>query len=129
MNTSMKKIIFVILCVFFLCGCGNNNVEKPKVVNIKSEEIKTITKDKEYIIVDVREENEYNIEHVKDSINISVNNIDSITDKYDKETIIIVYCRSGNRSAKAANRLIELGYKYIYDLGGIDTITLEKVSE
>ena len=129
MNASMKKVFFVMLCVLFLCGCGSEKVEKAQVINIKSEEVSTITKDKEYVIVDVREENEYNIEHVKDSINISVNNIDSIKDKYIFDTIIIVYCKSGNRSNKAASRLIELGYKNVYDLGGIDTITLDKVSE
>lgn len=125
----MKRILVLMLCVLFLCSCGSENVDKTQVININSDEVSSIIKDKEYIIVDVREENEYNIEHVKDSINISVNNIDSIKDDYDLDTIIIVYCKSGNRSSKAASRLIELGYKKVYDLGGIDTITLDKVSE
>ena len=125
----MKKVFTIMLCVLFLCGCGSDNVEKAQVINITSDEVEKVTKEKEYIIVDVREENEYNIEHVKDSINISVNNIDSIKEKYNEDIIIIVYCKSGNRSSKAAARLIELGYKHVYDLGGIDTITLEKVSE
>ena len=38
----------------------------------------------------------------------------------NKDTKIIVYCRSGNRSATAAQTLIDLGYKNVYDLGGIN---------
>ena len=37
----------------------------------------------------------------------------------DKNTHIIVYCRSGNRSATAAQKLIDMGYKKVYDLGAM----------
>jgi rhodanese-related sulfurtransferase len=40
--------------------------------------------------------------------------------EYDKDTKIIVYCRSGNRSNMAAEELLSLGYKNIYDLGSMD---------
>lgn len=45
----------------------------------------------------------------------------------DKEAIIFVYCRSGNRSATAANILIEQGYKNVYNLGGINNWPYEVV--
>ena len=37
----------------------------------------------------------------------------------DKDTVVLVYCRSGNRSKKAAKALVELGYTQIYEFGGI----------
>jgi rhodanese-related sulfurtransferase len=46
----------------------------------------------------------------------------------DKAAPIIVYCRSGNRSKTAANRLIAMGYTQVYDLGGIITWPYEKIS-
>ena len=49
--------------------------------------------------------------------------------KYDKDTKIIVYCRSGNRSKQAQERLNKIGFTNVYDLGGISSITLNKVSE
>jgi rhodanese-related sulfurtransferase len=72
------------------------------------------------IIVDVREEEEYKEEHLDEAINIPYTAITDRISKYaDKDTKIIVYCKSGVRSNKAANSLIEAGYKNIYDLGSI----------
>ena len=46
--------------------------------------------------------------------------LNDIEEDYDKNTYIIVYCKSGNRSKIAAEGLIELGYKNVYDLGSIN---------
>lgn len=129
----MKKAICLLLCVFFLVGCGSMNKKedtpKGEIFKITSEQIETTFENSSYIIIDVREDYEYNKEHVVDAINISLNEIEKVAEKYPKSTNIIVYCQSGNRSNKAAEKLIELGFLHIYDLGGIDTITLKKVSE
>ena len=42
------------------------------------------------------------------------------TISYDKDKIIIVYCRSGNRSKTAAHTLIENGYTNVYDFGAFE---------
>lgn len=131
MNTKMKRILILTLSVFFLAGC--NDLEKKQQVEIIKTDSEQVTKimseEENYVLIDVREDYEYNSEHVVGAINIPLGSIDTIKEEYNTDTLVIVYCKSGNRSNKAANKLIELGYKNVYDLGGIDSITLDKVSE
>lgn len=91
---------------------------------IKSDELKAMLKDetKKVFIVDVRTYEEYNQGHIKDALNVSVDLIEArfaenVTE--DKDAHVIVYCRSGSRSKEASNKLVKLGYKNVYDLGGI----------
>ena len=123
----MKKLLLILVSVFFICGCGELE-ETPKVINIDSTSVQEIIANNNYVIIDVREESEYNTEHVKGSINIPVGSIEDIEDRVAKSVEVIVYCKSGNRSKTAASRIVELGYEKVYDLGGITSITLEKVS-
>lgn len=71
----------------------------------------------EHILIDVRTKEEYESGHIKGSINIPLDIIKSVN--YDKDKVLIVYCRSGRRSKMAADILLELGYKNVYDLGSI----------
>jgi len=75
----------------------------------------------DYIILDVRREDEFNEGHIPGAINIAN---ESIVDKEpellnDKNQTIYVYCRSGNRSKQAAEKLYNMGYKNIIEFGGI----------
>lgn len=81
-------------------------------------------KEKEYVIVDVRTKEEYNESHIKDAINIPYDEIDENIE-IDKDKVIFVYCKSGNRSGIAYNTLKSLGYT-VYDLGAFNNIDLEK---
>lgn len=128
----MKRTVILLLFVFFLCGCSMTKKEDTsniEPIKITAEQMSETFKDKTYVIIDVRQDYEYNKEHVLDAVNIPLGEIETITQKYAKDTNIILYCRSGNRSNQAALKLIELGYKNIYDLGGIDSINLPKASE
>lgn len=128
----MKRTVILLLCVFFLCGCSMTKKEDTsniEPIKITAEEMSETFKDKTYVIIDVRQDYEYNKEHILDAVNIPLGEIETVTQKYNKDTNIILYCRSGNRSNQAALKLIELGYKNIYDLGGIDSINLPKASE
>ncbi|MBQ3020882.1 MAG: rhodanese-like domain-containing protein [Bacilli bacterium] len=116
----MKKIIIAIFLCISLCGCDKNDIKQ--VIN--EAYIEKIVLDKEYIILDVRTKEEYEELHIIDAINIALNEIDENI-KIDREKIIFVYCKSGNRSNMAYNTLTNLGYT-VYDLGGIDSINLEK---
>lgn len=73
------------------------------------------------LLLDVRTAEEYAAGHIADSQLLPYDQIAARANELpaDKTTPIIVYCRSGNRSAVAANTLAELGYTEIYDLGGI----------
>ena len=115
----MKKLIVLICFLFILIGCGKG--ETIMINKVTCNEAKELVKEGA-ILIDVREQDEYNQEHLNGAINISYtiigDKISEITSDLDKK--IIVYCRSGARSNKAANALIDKGYKNIYDLGGIN---------
>ena len=113
----MKKILlFVIVFIsIFAVGCGSKKEES---------DLDKILAEKEYIIVDVRTKEEYDISHIKDAINIPYDLIDENID-LDKEKNIFVYCKSGNRSKIAYDTLISLGYT-VYDLGAFESIDLPK---
>lgn len=104
---------------------------KAPVVKINAEEAKSrLDREDKIIIVDVRTPAEYNEAHIKNSVLLP---LDSIRDNAaavipDKDAVYFVYCRSGVRSATAAAQLVEMGYKNIYDLGGIKDWPYEKVS-
>lgn len=82
---------------------------------------KMLDNEKGIILLDVRTKEEYESGHIKDAILMPIDTLEKEAPKTlnDKEAPIIVYCRSGNRSANAANILVNLGYKNVYDLGGI----------
>ena len=73
------------------------------------------------VIVDVRRSDEYRLEHIKGAINIPLGQLeDKIRDVVpDLQQEIILYCRTGSRSMEAANLLLSMGYKNVFDLGGI----------
>lgn len=100
----MKKILVIIL-VLLCFGCNNA--------------VKTF--DKDDIVIDVRSTSEYQKEHIKNALSIPLEKIESeiSTIVKDKDAKIYVYCRSGNRSAIALNKLEKLGYTNVENLGGI----------
>jgi len=75
----------------------------------------------DYVLVDVRTELEYNEKHIPGAMNIPNESIlsDNIKELPDKDQLILVYCRSGNRSKQAAQKLGEFGYTNVYEMGGI----------
>lgn len=143
----MKKIIYVLVSALMmtclLVGCGSNdlNVENKlnqveesnlpqsgteTVVNayekISPEKAKEIMDTQSnYIILDVRSREEYNEGHIKNAVLLPVDNIMTEAGPVigEKDKMILVYCRSGNRSKMASSKLEELGYTNIKDFGGI----------
>ena len=75
----------------------------------------------EYIILDVRRADEFAEGHIPGAINVANEDIgdEEIAELPDKNQTIYVYCRSGNRSKQAAEKLVNLGYKNIIEFGGI----------
>ena len=90
------------------------NVSMDEIVNIMSE-------NQNYIILDVRTFEEYNDGHIPNAICIPNETIneDVINKLPNKEQLILIYCRSGNRSKQAANKLKNLGYTNLIEFGGI----------
>lgn len=118
----MKRIIMLCMCAMMLCSCGTEEKNDDKVVSqtINCAQKEELMEDGA-VLIDVRTASEYAEGHLDKSINLTVDtigvNIETLVK--DKDTKIIVYCRSGNRSATAADTLINLGYKNVYDLGAM----------
>ena len=76
----------------------------------------------EYILLDVREEEEYITGHAVNSTLLPVDDIDEMSANLllpDKDVPVLLYCRSGRRSDEAAHKLEKMGYKTLYDIGGL----------
>lgn len=125
----MKKAIYIavifilILGGIFLFNINNTeeNTETP-IRYVSMDEIVEIMEENEnYIILDVRTIEEYNEGHIPNAICIPNETIDeSVTKKLtDKNQLILIYCRSGNRSKQATEKLKNIGYTNLVEFGGI----------
>lgn len=119
-------VMLVLALALTLSGCATTDEpsgeKAPNVVNLTAEEGKAMMEeDPAIILVDVKTQEEYTEEHIPGALLVPVEELESLAPDLisDKEATYIVYCRSGNRSATAAQLLIDLGYKNIYDMGGI----------
>ena len=86
-----------------------------------SEAITMMEKEKDYIILDVRRPDEFAEKHIPGAINIpnEIIGTEEIKEFPNKKQLILVYCRSGNRSKQASEKLVKLGYTNIVEFGGI----------
>lgn len=133
---SVKKSLSLLLfatSLGLLTGCSQNTVtntenasvtttENASVTTITSEEAKNMMDQEDsIIIVDVRTQEEYDAGYIEGAVLIPDFDIEATAESLlpDKDATILVYCRSGRRSALAAQKLVELGYQNIYDFGGI----------
>jgi rhodanese-related sulfurtransferase len=83
------------------------------------------------ILVDVRTPEEYAAERLEGAVNIPVETIGDTGPEQlpDRDAVIVLYCRSGNRTVTAAEKLLKLGYKNVYDMGGIIDWPYETVKD
>lgn len=116
----MKKVIYCLAVLIMLTGCnGGNTVIK----TISSDDAKAMMDTRTDItVIDVREQNEYDSGHIKNAILLPLGSIEQEAENTlpDKASTVLLYCRSGRRSASAAKTLEALGYTDIYDFGGIN---------
>lgn len=82
-----------------------------------------------YFLIDVRSQAEYAGGHIPTAVNIPVDEIGERPPTGQKDALIIVYCRSGARSARASGILKELGYSGVIDFGGVNRWTGPLVRE
>jgi phage shock protein E len=102
-----------------------NSVEKISASDAK-ERLKA---DKRIVLIDVRTESEHFTKRIPSSINIPLDKIMTIESVIpNKDSTLFVYCLSGGRAASACNQLSKMGYKNIYNLGGINGWNYETIS-
>ena len=126
----MKKIIPFLMSLLLLVGCASQSKESTYRQITMEEAVTMIQEESGYIILDVRTAEEYSEKHIPGAINIPNETIgaDDIPELPDKDQLILIYCRSGNRSKQAADKLVKLGYTNIMEFGGINDWTGETVS-
>ena len=124
----MKKILMILLAILLLVGCAPSASSAPEVEEpltyrqIGMEEaIAMMEKEEGYIILDVRTAEEFEDKHIPNAICIpnEVIGTEPIPQLPDKDQLILVYCRSGNRSKQASEKLVAQGYSNIVEFGGI----------
>ena len=128
-----KATIICLLSAAVLCGCGGNT-EKTEVTEVMPEEkeityteismskaMEMMESEENYIILDVRTEEEFKQGHIPEAVCIPNEVIEQQAEAElpDKEQLLLVYCRSGNRSKQASKKLAALGYSNVYEFGGI----------
>lgn len=112
-----KSLILTMMLVLLLIGCTTSSYQK-----ITAKEGRDlIQSDSSVILLDVRTVAENKEIRIPGSLLIPLDTLNAQAELLlgDKQAKIVIYCRSGNRSKEAADILIELGYKNIYDMGGI----------
>lgn len=121
-------IIFAVMGMLWMNGCrsdisdGEKNQVDQAYMKISTEEAKELMDSTEnYVLVDVREEDEYEQGHIQGALLMPYGKIGELAanELLDKNQTILLYCRSGRRSAIAAQTLAELGYTDVRDFGGI----------
>lgn len=110
---------------------SGGTAKKGEYTHIDQETAKEMMKnDDGHVIVDVRSKEEYESGHIPGAIVIPNEDIGSEKPEElpDLDQVILVYCRSGNRSRQASQKLADLGYTNVYDFGGINDWTGETVT-
>ena len=120
----MKRILLLLVMLLAFGGCGQTSEESNAgYQQISAEEAKQMIDEMDdELILDVREQDEYDEKHISDAVLFPVGMIDVETAEGvipEKDTTVLVYCRSGNRSKTASQKLAELGYTQVYEFGGI----------
>lgn len=116
----MKKHFIFLGIVFFLSTLSCKNEERGGVKLVTPEEMQTILETEDVQLVDVRTPEEYKEGYIKNSQNIDYNSptFDEDINKLDKTKPVILYCKSGKRSAICSEKLIKAGFEKIYELEG-----------
>ena len=117
----MKILPHLFLSLLFLAGCAASP-ENPAYRQIgMAEAVEIMQTESNYVILDVRTPEEFAERHIPNAINLPNETIGTgeIPELPEKDQLLLVYCRSGNRSKQASRKLASLGYTNVVEFGGI----------
>lgn len=125
----MKRMLPVLLSLILLTGCAPHPAGTYRQITMQ-EAVELMTGESGYVLLDVRTPQEYAERHIPGAINLPNETIGTapLQALPDKAQTLLVYCRSGNRSKQAAEKLAALGYTNVLEFGGINQWTGETVS-
>lgn len=118
--------VAALLLAFELCGCAPAAPEEKErsaaVERVSASEAHELMTSDRVVVVDVRTRDEFDASHIVNARSLPLDDIDeesAVDIAPDKNALVLVYCRTGVRSAEAAQRLAELGYSQVRDFGGM----------
>jgi len=128
----MRKIALVFVLSLLLTACDvsetpSNNIDTSPWTISATEASAIMESGEPFWLFDVRTGEEFMSEHIPNAVSLPVNEISpdvvvvfrTTLESIDRDISILVYCRSGNRSATAAHMLSDMGFTKVYDFGGI----------
>ncbi len=107
-------------------SAAENDISSAVVPITADEAYEAYNSGRDYIFLDVRSEDEYNSGHIKGAVLIPVDTLESRLNELPEDKPIIVYCKAGVRSARAAGILVENGFTEVYDMDGGITEWIDK---
>ncbi len=114
-----SKFLYLFILPFLFSSCQGQTSKSVQTLDAKTyaEKLKATQNPQ---LLDVRTPSEYSVEHIENAVNVNWNANDFVTlaNNYDKSKPVFVYCKVGGRSAQAAAKLAEMGFKEIYNLDG-----------
>jgi phage shock protein E len=114
-------LLLLLIGSLVLAACGSSATSKPATVQLLTPVgyENAFGAGQTHMLIDVRTIEEFAGGHIDGSVNIPVESLSERLDEVPRDVPIVVYCRTGNRSATAASILVDAGYAPVYDLGGI----------
>ena len=112
-------VIQITAAVLLLTSCGGATYTQIS----QDEAMQMMQDESDFLIVDVRRPDEFAEGHIAGAINVPNEEISDEMPELlpDKDQLILIYCRSGNRSKEASQKLADIGYTKVYEFGGINT--------
>ena len=123
-SRKMRIFVLILAILMIFTGCGGTTTVENNYQQISQEKAKEMMDTQSVLILDVREPNEFDAGHIPGAVLLPVGTITKDTAAAaipELDTVVLVYCRSGNRSKTASQALADLGYTNIYEFGGINT--------
>jgi phage shock protein E len=116
---SIKKPLLLFLSSLLLLCAGNSWASDRADVAWK-------LIDEGALLIDVRTPEEYQVQHLENSVNLPLSTVPTAFNNIDKNRLVVVYCRSGNRSGQALNYLRQKGFTKVFNGGGLNEMLAAK---
>ncbi len=125
------SIAGIVILLVALSGCTNptRQPEEAKQIDITVEQGKKMIDEGEVFILDVRTVEEYDAGHINGSILIPLTDLEKRLNEIPRDRKILVYCRTGHRSAQASEILVKNGFTQVYNMKGGITEWTKYLSE
>lgn len=133
MKSGKILLVLMLMSIVIFTGCSaGTSADSSGYRQVSAEEAKSMMDSQTgYVILDVRTQEEFDSGYIPDAVLLPYDEVKEKAESLlsDKDQLILVYCRSGNRSKKASSALVELGYTNVVEFGGINAWPYETVKE